>query len=276
MWMICDTSRLNEKPSFDRTRIDDSRSSYWCASVRCAQFRTMFVVGTSSTFITRVLIGCLPGSSGSTHTPLRPRSTRSPCVNASPDTSRCSRADVADDDADVADRDLGQRHLLDLHEPRVQVPRAGQQHLLLQAAAAAGVDERLAALEAVVPGDDRARQIARGNRPAVEHRHDADAIGRHLIDVQVLRRHAVLLARRRGVTTSNSAGLMRYVPAVRNAICRPRSPPSRRNASASWKLSHATVAREHALGRNRRAVGRDDERDLAGLHDDRRAPCSTL
>ena len=90
MWMICATSRLNEKPSFDRTRIDDSRSSYWCASVRFAQFSTMFVVGTSSTFITRVLIGCLPGSSGSTHTPLRPRSTRSPCVKASPDTSRCS------------------------------------------------------------------------------------------------------------------------------------------------------------------------------------------
>jgi hypothetical protein len=31
------------------------------ATVRVAQFRTMFVVGTSSIFITRVLIGCLPG-----------------------------------------------------------------------------------------------------------------------------------------------------------------------------------------------------------------------
>ena len=104
-------------------------------------------------------------------------------------------ADVAHDDADVADRNLGQRHLLDLHEPRIQVPRAGQQHLLLQAAAAAGVDERLAALEAVVPGDDRAGQIARRNRPAVQHRDDADAIGRHLVDVQILRHHAVLPAR---------------------------------------------------------------------------------
>ena len=65
MWMICATSRLNEKPSFDRTRIDDSRWSYWCASLRCAQLSTMFVVGTSSTFITRVLIGCLPGRSAS-------------------------------------------------------------------------------------------------------------------------------------------------------------------------------------------------------------------
>ena len=27
MWMICETSRLNEKPSFERTVIEDSRSS---------------------------------------------------------------------------------------------------------------------------------------------------------------------------------------------------------------------------------------------------------
>ena len=128
----------------------------------------MFVVGTSSTFITRVLSGCLPGSSGSTHTPLRPRSTRSPCVNVVARDVDVLAADVADDHADVADRDLGQRHQLDLHEPRVQVPRAGQQHLLLQAAAAAGVDERLAALEAVVaarrPGRRDRRPGSAGRR----------------------------------------------------------------------------------------------------------------
>ena len=84
----------------------------------------MFVVGTSSTFITRVLIGCLPGSSGSTHTPLRPRSTRSPCVNAVAGDVEVLLADVADDDADVADRNLRQRDRLDrtshgfrFHEP---------------------------------------------------------------------------------------------------------------------------------------------------------------
>ena len=92
-------------------------------------------------------------------------------------------ADVADDDADVAD--AGSRSsgtCSTLNEPRVQVPRSRQQHFLLQAAAAAGFDERLAALEAVVAGDDRARQIARRDRVAVEHGDDADAIGRHLID----------------------------------------------------------------------------------------------
>ena len=90
-------------------------------------------------------------------------------------------ADVADDHADVADRDLGQRHQLDPHEPRVEVPRAGEQHLLLQAAAAAGVDEGLAALEAVVPGDERAREVTRRDRAAVERGDDADAVGGHLI-----------------------------------------------------------------------------------------------
>src|SRR5207342_2212381 len=82
-------------------------------------------------------------------------------------------ADVADDHADVADRDLDQRHLLDLHEPRVQVPRTGQQHFFLQTTAAACFDERLSALKAFVAGHDRAGEIARGDGTAVERRHDA-------------------------------------------------------------------------------------------------------
>src|SRR6185503_12135854 len=89
-WMICDTSRLNANPSFDRTVIDCNFSSYLCASVRVAQFNTMFVVGTNSTFITRVLSGCLPGYNGVTHTPLWPGFTRSPCLNSTPLTSTCA------------------------------------------------------------------------------------------------------------------------------------------------------------------------------------------
>ena len=46
-------------------------------------------------------------------------------------------AHEGDDDAHVADGDLRHGHLLHLHEPGVEVPRAGQQHLLLQAAPAA-------------------------------------------------------------------------------------------------------------------------------------------
>ena len=62
MLMICETSRLNVKPSIERTVIVDSFSSSLCASVRAeAQLSTMFVVGTSSTFMMRVFTGCLPG-----------------------------------------------------------------------------------------------------------------------------------------------------------------------------------------------------------------------
>ncbi|MBK7076173.1 MAG: hypothetical protein IPH44_28150 [Myxococcales bacterium] len=101
-------------------------------------------------------------------------------------------ADVRDDHADVADRDLGELVQLDPHEPRVDVPRARQQHLLLQAAAAAGVDERLRALEAVVAGHRRAGQIARRDRAAVEDGDDADRVGRDLQHLQVARAEAVL------------------------------------------------------------------------------------
>ena len=62
-------------------------------------------------------------------------------------------ADERDDDADVADGDLHHRHLFHLREPRIQVPRAGQQDLLLQAAPAAAVEERLRVLEVVVAGE---------------------------------------------------------------------------------------------------------------------------
>ena len=168
------------------------------------------MVGTSSTFITRVLIGCLPGSSGSTHTPLRPRCTRSPWVKCVARDVQVLVADVADHHADVADGDLGHRHLLDLHEPGVQVPRAGQQHLLLQAAAAAGVDERLAALEAVVPGDDGPARSPAGIGLAVEHGDDADPC-RAATCVHERAAPASCRSERRCArcTTWNSAGLMR-------------------------------------------------------------------
>ena len=56
--------------------------------LEAAQFSTMFVVGTSSIFMTRVFSGCLPGYNGSSHTPLPPRRTMLPCVKCSPEMSR--------------------------------------------------------------------------------------------------------------------------------------------------------------------------------------------
>jgi hypothetical protein len=58
--------------------------------------------------------------------------------------------DKRNHDADGADGDVEHRDLLDLHEPGVEVPRAGEQHLLLQAAPAAVGDERLRVLKVVV------------------------------------------------------------------------------------------------------------------------------
>ena len=226
----------------------------------------MFVVGTSSTFITRVLTGCLPGSSGSTHTPLRPSLHEVAVRERVARHVEVLAADVADDDADVADRDLGQRHLLDADEPRIQVPRAREQHVLLQAAAAAGVDERLAALEAVVPVDVRAGEVARRNRAAVEHGHDADAIGRHLVDAQIRRRHVVIRRRvarhdleQRRVDPVRAGGQERELPAAFAAVAQERL--------RVLEVVARDLPGQHALRRNRRAVGRDDQRDLTGGHD---------
>ncbi len=177
--------------------------------------------------------------------------------------------DVADDHADVADRDLDQRHLLDLHEPRVQVPRTGQQHFFLQTAAAARVDERLSALKALVAGHDRAGEIAGGDGTAVERGHDTDALRLHLIDAQIVGRHAGLRRVGRGhdleecrVDAVRAGGQHRELTAA--------------FASAREKRFGVleVVARhrfaEHMLVRHRGAVGGHDQRDFTGAHDDSR------
>src|SRR5256885_1971876 len=52
-----------------------------------------------------------------------------------------------DHDTDVADWDLHHRHLFDMHEPRIQIPGARQENLLLQTAPPPVIDERLRILE---------------------------------------------------------------------------------------------------------------------------------
>ena len=174
--------------------------------------------------------------------------------------------DIAYDHAYVADRDLGEHDRFDTHEPRIQVPRTRQQHLLLQTATAARVDERLPALEAVVTFDDGTGQVTRRNRPAVEHRHDADTIGRELKDVQLAGHHPEF-----GGPVRRHHFEQRRVDAVRTR-------GQKRDLTAALAVAaqerfrilivvarHRT--RQHAFRRNRLAVGRDDERDLPGLHD---------
>src|SRR5215510_3261925 len=71
--MICETSRLNGNPSFERTVIVERCLSNWCASVRAeAQFNTRLVVGTNSTRMIYVLKGYFPGPTGSAQTPFCP------------------------------------------------------------------------------------------------------------------------------------------------------------------------------------------------------------
>src|SRR3954469_16537487 len=76
-------------------------------------------------------------------------------------------AHIRNHDADVADWYLDHRHLLDLHEPWIEVPCAGQQNLLLQTATTAPIQKRLRILEIVMPRDGRAGDLARLDRYSV-------------------------------------------------------------------------------------------------------------
>src|SRR5574343_591336 len=83
--MICETSKLNGKPSFERTVIVDKFLSKLYDSLRAAaQFNTKFLVGTNSTFMMYLLIGYFPGPKGSDQTPFDPFSTIFPCLNSAP------------------------------------------------------------------------------------------------------------------------------------------------------------------------------------------------
>ena len=74
----------------------------------------------------------------------------------------------------------------------------------------------------------------------------------------------------RVVTSWNSAGLMRYVPAVRKPSWRPALAAAAQERLRVLEVVARDLAAEHALGRDRRAVGGDDQRDLARRHHDHR------
>ena len=174
-------------------------------------------------------------------------------------------ADVAHDHPHVADRDLGQRHLLDLDEPRVEVPRTGQQHLLLQPAAAAGVDERLAALEALVSGDHGAGHVAGRHRAAVERSHDALPVLPDVVDVQLHGQHAVLgRVRRRDHLEQGRVDPVRSGREDRQLTAALSAAAEERLRVLEAVAPH--LAPQHAAGRNRPAVRGDHERDLTRVH----------
>ena len=175
-------------------------------------------------------------------------------------------ADVGNDHADIADGDLHHRHLLHLDEPRVQVPRAGEQDLLLQSAPAAAIQERLRVLEVLVAGDGRSGNLARLDRLAVQGGHNAHHVRLDPLQVQLRFRHPVLVRGRGGnhreqrpVDAVGAGGQDAELPALLAAV--------------QQELARVleVVALDHfaqdALGRDRRAVGRHHQRNLALRHD---------
>src|SRR6185503_5683590 len=60
-------------------------------------------------------------------------------------------ANVRDDHANIANRNLDHGHLFDLNEPWIEVPCTGQEHLFLQTTAATAIQECLRILEVLVP-----------------------------------------------------------------------------------------------------------------------------
>jgi len=115
---------------------------------------------------------------------------------------------IGDDDAPRSRWESGPWGPVHLDEPGVEVPRAGQQDLLLQAATAAAIQERLGVLEVFVAGDDRAGDLRRRDGLAIEGGNDADLVRLHALQFERFGRHAVFGATTE-VITVNRAVLIR-------------------------------------------------------------------
>ena len=83
----------------------------------------------------------------------------------------------------MADRDLQHADLLHADEPRVEVPRARQQDLLLQAATAAAFHKRLRVLEVIMGRHELARDFTRIDGSAIERRDNPDSVRLHRVDM---------------------------------------------------------------------------------------------
>ena len=177
--------------------------------------------------------------------------------------------DVGHDHADVTDGDLHHRHLLDLDEPWVQVPRAAQENLLLQTAPPAAVEERLRVLEIVVAGDDRSGNFTGFDGPPVQRGDDADLVGINAMKLELFGKHSV--HRRRG---RSDDGEKRAVDAIRAVGDEAKLPAL--FAAVEQELARVleVVALddfpEDAPGRNRPIVRRDNGGNFALRHDDDR------
>ena len=175
-------------------------------------------------------------------------------------------ADERDHHADVPDGDVHHRHLFHLHEPRIQVPRAGEQDLFLQTAPAAAIQKRLGVLEVFVSGDHRSGDFTGLNRPAVQRGDDADHVRLHALQQELLGGHAVVCRaprgddrEQRGVDAVRARREQAELPAFLAAV--EQELPRILEFVAIHELA------QDVLGRHGRAIRREHQRDLALRHD---------
>ena len=174
--------------------------------------------------------------------------------------------DKRDDDADVADGNLDHRDLLDLDEPRIQVPRAGQQDLLLQSAPPAAVQKCLRLLEVVVTGNGRPGNFAGFDGLPVERGDNANHVWFDAMQRELLRHHAVL----HGAGRCDD-GEQCSVDAIRSRCEDSELAAFLAAVGEEFPRVLEVIAindlAEDALGGDRRAVRRKHQRDLALRHD---------
>ncbi len=103
-----------------------------------------------------------------------------------------------DDHADMANGDFQHVDLFHADEPGVQVPRAGEEDLFLQAATSAAFQKRLGVLEVLVRGDDLTGDFARVDGATIQRRDDPDRIGFHGVDMELFRHQRVVRGMERG------------------------------------------------------------------------------
>src|SRR6478672_786045 len=96
------------------------------------------------------------------------------------------------DHSDIADGNFCHRHLFDVDEPGIKIPRARKQNLLLQTPSPATCDKSLPILEVIVVWNYRPCNLTRLNRSPIQRCDNAHLVRLHRINLQLLRTHAVL------------------------------------------------------------------------------------
>src|SRR5581483_973367 len=175
-------------------------------------------------------------------------------------------ADKRNNDAHITNGNVDHRRLLDLREPWIQVPRARQQYLLLQAAPAAAIEKRLGVLKIAVPRNDRAGDFARFNRRAIERGDNAHHVRVDALQEQLLRGHAVFRGED-GRNDGEQGGVDAISPGGQDAELAPFFAAVDKKTPGVLKVVAVNNLPQDALSRNGIAIGGDDQGNFALRHD---------